>query len=268
MNYQWLFELISSWALRTICSGVLLFLGLWLIGYLSRWTKKILDKNKIEPTLTPFIATVINLSLKVLLFISVAGLLGIQTTSFAAILVGVSVAIAGAFNGSLGNLASGVMLLIFRPFKVGDVIETNGAKGTVKEISVFVTVLLDAQNHTLIIPNAKITSDKIKNCSAEDFYRIDIGFSINYGADIEKVKKLVSDILEKDPYVMKDPSFSVGVEKLGEHYIEMIATPYAKSGDQGKVHRDTRQKIAEALTQEGFEPLYRKHMIKMIDTKT
>lgn len=267
MNYQWLLTLISSWTLRILCASILLFLGLWLIGYLSRWFKKILDKNKVEPTLTPFFATAVNLSLKVLLLISVAGMVGIQTTSFAAILVGVSMAVAGAFNGSLGNLASGIMLLIFRPFKIGDFIDTNGAQGTVKEISIFVTVLLDAQNRTLIIPNAKITSDKIKNFSVERFFRVDIDFAINYGVDIEKVKKLVSHLLEEDPYVMKDPTPTVGVEKLGESSIEMIAMPYVEASNYWKVYRETRQKIAETLHKEGFEPPYPKHTVRLIDPK-
>ncbi|XOD69361.1 MAG: mechanosensitive ion channel domain-containing protein [Flavobacteriales bacterium AspAUS03] len=148
---------ISSWLPKLVGVNILLFLSLCLIGYLSRWSKKKLDRSKMDPTLTPFFATMINFSLNNLLFISVAELIEIQTISFILILVGVLLSIGNAFDRSLGSLISGIILLIFKPFRVVDFIETNGVMGTVKEISLFVTILSDRQNRTLIIPNAKMT---------------------------------------------------------------------------------------------------------------
>lgn len=252
---------MSSWLFKFVGAGMLLFLGLWLIGHLSRWSKKFFNKSPIDPTLSPFLVKAINLGLKVLLIISVVGLLGIQTTSFAAILVGASLAIGNAFNGSLGNLASGIMLLTFRPFKLGDFIETNGVMGTVKEISLFVTVLSDSQNRSLIIPNSKITSDTITNFSVAPSSRVDISFSICYGSDIEKAKQIVQQVLNEDPFVMKEPAPRVGVEKLGENRIEMIAMPYSKTEDYWTVYRYTKQKIVEALVQEGYTPSYTQRIV-------
>ncbi len=156
--------------------------------------------------------TLINFLLKVLLFISIAG---IPTATFAALLAAVGLAIGGAFNGSLGHMAAGVILLVFRPFKVGDLIETDGRLGFVKEISVFVTVLETFQNKTEIIPNGTITSGTITNLSTIGHLRVDMPFGIQYGADIKAAKKIVEDVLKADNKVMNDPAPRVAVNNLG-----------------------------------------------------
>ena len=156
--------------------------------------------------------TLINFLLKVLLFISIAG---IPTATFAALLAAVGLAIGGAFNGSLGHMAAGVMLLVFRQFKVRGLIETDGRLGFVKEISVFVTVLETFQNKTEIIPNGTITSGTITNLSTIGHLRVDMPFGIQYGADIKAAKKIVEDVLKADNKVMNDPAPRVAVNNLG-----------------------------------------------------
>lgn len=244
---------IGDWGLKLIGGLAALMIGLWIIRMIVKGIAKVFDSSKIDRTLRPFLLTLISFALKALLFISIAGIVGIPTASFAALIAGVGIAIGAAFNGSLGHLASGVMLLIFRPFKVGDLVETNGTLGFVKEISVFVTELETFQNKTEIIPNGAITSGKITNYSTIGNLRVDMLFAIRYGADIEAAKKIVMEVLQKDANVLKEPAPRVGVNNLGESAVELVALPYSTVEGYWDVYWDTRQKIVEALGKAGYE---------------
>lgn len=244
---------IGDWGLKLIGGLAALMIGLWIIRIVIKGIAKVFDSSKIDRTLRPFLLTLISFALKALLFISIAGIVGIPTASFAALIAGIGIAIGAAFNGSLGHLASGVMLLIFRPFKVGDLVETNGTLGFVKEISVFVTELETFQNKTEIIPNGAITAGKITNYSTIGNLRVDMLFAIRYGADIEAAKKIVMEVLQKDANVLKDPAPRVGVNNLGESAVELVALPYSTVEGYWDVYWDTRQKIVEALGKAGYE---------------
>ncbi len=175
-------------------------------------------------------------------------------TSFAANLECVGAAIGGAFNGSLGNIASGVMLLVFRPFKVGDLIQLpDGTLGFVKEISLFVTIMETFQNKTEIVPNAAITAGKITNFSTIGNLRVDMPFGIRYGADIKKAKEIVLNELKNDANVLDNPAPRVAVNNLGENGVELLALPYSTVEGYWDVYWDTRQKIVEALGEAGYE---------------
>lgn len=232
----------------TLVGGIIaLIVGLWIIGMIMSAIRKGFDSRDFDSTLKPFLTTLISFLLKVLLFISIAGIVGIPTASFAALLAAAGLAIGGAFNGSLGHMAAGVMLLIFKPFKVNDLIEVGGKLGFVKEISVFVTVLETFQNKTEIIPNGTITSGVITNLSTIGHLRVDMPFGIQYGTDIAKAKEIVMSVLEKDSKVMSTPGPRVAVNNLGENGIELLALPYATCEDYWDVYWDTRQRIVEAL---------------------
>ncbi len=261
-------DALGRWTPKVLGAIVALIIGLWIVALLTRMFRKAISRTKMDPTLIPFLTTLVNLTLKLVLFLGIAQVLGFGITSFAAILVGVGAAIGGAFNGSLGNIASGVMLLIFRPFKVGDLIQLpDGTLGFVEEISVFVTVLRTFQNKTEIIPNATVTAGKITNYSTLGHLRVDMPFAIRYGSDIEKAKKVVMGVLENDPKVMKDPAPRVAVNNLGDSAVELLALPYATTDDYWDVYWDTRQKIVEALGQAGFAPPYPQRVITMINDK-
>lgn len=189
---------LGNWGLQLIGAIAALIIGLWVIRMIMNGISKIFEKRTIDETLQPFLLTTLGFILKLLLIISIAGIVGLPMASFAALLAGVGLAIGAAFNGFLGHIASGVMLLIFRLFKVGDLIKTNGAFGFVKEISVFVTVIETFQNETEIIQNSAITANKITNLTKIGNLRIDMPFAIRYGADISKAKSIVMDILLKD----------------------------------------------------------------------
>lgn len=251
--YNTIAEGIGDWGLKLVGGIVALIIGLWIIKIIMKAVGKAFDRSKVDATLKPFLVTLVGFLLKFMLFISVAGIVGIDTATFAALLAGVGIAIGAAFNGSLGHLASGVMLLIFRPFKVGDLIEVNGELGFVKEISVFVTVIETFQNKTAIIPNGTITANKIVNYTTVGNLRVDMPFGIKYGTDIEKAKAIVNEVLSNDSNVLKDPAPRVAVNNLGENGVELLALPYSTCEAYWDVYWDTRQKIVEALGKAGYE---------------
>ncbi len=246
---------LGDFGLQLIGAIAALIIGLWIIRIIMKGISKIFDRKTIDATLQPFLLTTIGFVLKLLLIISIAGIVGLPMASFAALLAGVGVAIGAAFNGSLGHIASGIMLLIFRPFKVGDLIKTNGAFGFVKEISVFVTVIETFQNETEIIPNSAITANKITNLTKVGNLRVDMPFAIRYGSDIAKAKQIVLDVLKNDTNVIQDGSLAprVAVNNLGTNSVELLALPYAKCENYWDVYWDTRQKIVEALGNANYE---------------
>jgi len=258
-SFQSFYDSISSglgnWGLQLLGAIGALIIGLWIIRILIKAISKIFEKRTIDETLQPFLLTTLGFLLKLLLVISIAGIVGLPMASFAALLAGVGVAIGAAFNGSLGHVASGVMLLIFRPFRVGDLIKTNGAFGFVKEISVFVTVIETFQNETEIIPNSSITSNKITNLTKVGSLRVDMPFAIRYGSDIKKAKEIVLEVLKNDKNVIKEASKAprVAVNNLGNNSIELLALPFVKCENYWDVYWDTRQEIVEALTNANFE---------------
>ncbi|AUC22963.1 MULTISPECIES: mechanosensitive ion channel family protein [Polaribacter] len=246
---------LGNWGLQLIGAFAALIIGLWIIRMIMKGVSKGFEKTKLDETLQPFLLTSIGFILKLLLIISIAGIVGLPMASFAALMAGVGLAIGAAFNGSLGHIASGIMLLVFKPFKVGDLIKTNGAFGFVKEISVFVTVIETFQNETEIIPNSAITSNKITNLTKIGNLRIDMPFAIRYGSDIEKAKQIVLDVLLKDNHVLQEGASAprVAVNNLGQNSVELLALPYANCENYWEVFWDTRQRIVEALGNAGYE---------------
>ncbi len=256
----------GDWGLKLFGAFAALIIGLWIIRILVKGVSKAFESKRVDKTLRPFLVTLLGFALKALLIISIAGIVGVPTASFAALIAGIGVAIGAAFNGSLGHLASGIMLLIFRPFKVGDLIKTNNAFGFVKEISVFVTIIETFQNETEIIPNSAITSNKITNLTAIGSLRVDMPFAIRYGSNIEKAKQIVLDVLKKDKNVLKEDGKlpRVAVNNLGVNSIELLALPYVNSGDYWDVYWDTRQRIVEALVASGFEAPLPQRVVTMV----
>ena len=253
--YNTIAEGMGDWGLKLIGALAALIIGLWIIRILLKGVSKVFANKHLDETLRPFLLTLIGFSLKILLFISIAGIVGVPTTSFAALLAGAGLAIGAAFNGSLGHMASGVMLLIFKPFKVGDLVKTADAFGFVKEISVFVTIIETFQNETVILPNSTVTSGKITNLSTIGNLRIDMPFAIRYGSDIAKAKEIVLEVLKKDTNVLQDAATAprVAVNNLGLNSVELMAMPYVNCENYWDVYWDTRQKVVEALGSAGYE---------------
>ncbi|HPI69137.1 MAG TPA: mechanosensitive ion channel, partial [Bacteroidales bacterium] len=208
---------------------LVLVLGLWIIKLITRWVGKSLLKSKIDPSLAPFLKSLTNILLKVMLIISVMGMIGIQMTSFIAVLGAAGLAIGMALSGTLQNFAGGVMILIFKPFKVGDFIEAEGYMGTVISISIFTTILNTPDKKRIIIPNASLANNSLTNYSAEPQRRVDWTFGIAYGDDVENFRKAINKFLDEDERILKEPERFIGLSELADSSVNFAVRAWVNS---------------------------------------
>ncbi len=253
---------LGSWGPRLIMGIVTLIVGLFIIRKLVKFIGKALEKRQIDATLKPFLITLSAFMLKLMLFIAVAGQIGIETTSFIAVLGAAGLAIGMAFQGSLANFAGGILLLVFRPFKVGDLIEAQGEMGFVKEISVFVTVIETFQNKTVIIPNGPLAGGNIVNYSRKGNVRADFNFAVRYEADADKAREIALKVLQDSQLVLQDPKPSVYISELSENAVILTALPYTTVEDYWDVHWGMRGEIKKALGDAGFQAPYPRRVIE------
>lgn len=216
---------------RIITALIILVAGLWLVKLITRLFKKVMIKRDIDVTLQKFLGSLVNWLLKILLFIIVISNLGIQTTSFVAILGAAGLAVGLALQGSLSNFAGGVLIMLFKPFKVGDFIQAKGVSGTVKEIGIFTTNLNTFGNEKVIIPNGQLSNDNIVNYSAEETRRNKIIIGIGYSSDIKKAKEILLKIADSFPKVLKEPVPEVYVEALADSSVNLSLRYWSNSED-------------------------------------
>lgn len=244
--------LAMEYAPKLALAIVVLIVGLWIIGVIVRLLEKTLQASNTDETLIPFLKSLASWTLKILLFISVASMVGVATTSFVAVLGAAGLAIGLALQGSLANFAGGVLLLIFRPYKVGDLIESQGHLGTVKEIQIFNTVLTTFQNKTIVLPNSLVSSNSITNVTANGTVRVDMEVGISYGSDIDKAKKVILETAAKDNNVLKDPAPAVGVNALADSSVNLLVMPWCNTDDYWDVFFGLREAIKKALDANGI----------------
>ncbi|WP_245594750.1 mechanosensitive ion channel family protein [Flavobacterium limnosediminis] len=215
-----------------LLGAILVFIiGLYLINTVSRLISKGLIKRGLDVSLQSFLGSLVSVGLKILLLISVAGMLGIQTTSFVAVIGALGLAVGLALQGSLANFAGGVLLLVFKPFKVGDVIESGGQTGSVQEIQIFNTILLTPENKTVILANGGVSNSTIINYSRHGNLRVDITMAVAPDSDIEKARGIAMQAIEANRFVLKEPAPSVNVIKVGDGMISLAIRPYATPAD-------------------------------------
>lgn len=249
-----------------IFSGLLvLIIGLKIIALLKRRFDHFLEQRNYDQALKSFVIATTDITLKIALFISVASMWGVQTTSFLAVLGSAGLAVGLALQGSLANFAGGVMLLIFRPFKAGHYIETQGFQGTVKQLTIFHTVLSTPDNRRIVLPNGNVANSPLINFSAEDRRRIDLTFSISYKDNIGIAKKIILEAIESDPRVLKDPAPMVMVTKLGDSSVDLVGRAWTLTGDFWPYTWDNTEKIKILLEEGGITipfPQRDVHLIK------
>ncbi len=214
-------DLAIDFAPKLALALIVLIVGFYIIGKIIKFVNDKLIASNFDKSLAPFLTSVLSVLLKVLLLFSVAEMVGIKTTSFVALLAAAGFAIGMALQGSLGNFASGVLLLLFRPYVVGDLIEVDGQKGWVKEIQIFNTIVKTVTNQNAIIPNSKLTSDTIINHSSNGNIRVDLFFSIPYEEHFDHVEKAVLEELKNVPHILTDPAASLGIEEFESHNIKV-----------------------------------------------
>lgn len=246
------YALVVQYGLKVVMAVIVLIVGLWIIKRLVKSTDKIMTKRDVNVSLRGFLVSLISILLKVMLLISIAQMVGIQTTSFIAILGAAGLAIGLALQGTLANFAGGVMILLFKPFKVGDLIESQGHLGSVKEISIFVTILLTPENKTVILPNAAVSSNDIVNYTTEGVIRVDMVFGISYESNIKEAKDTLLKILENHPKVLKDPAPFVGVKELADSSVNLAVRPYTAPTDYWDVYFAVYEEGKLALDKAGI----------------
>lgn len=243
-------EMLMVYGPKLILAILVLLIGLWIINRVVRMMARGMERSSTEPTLARFLQNLVGIGLKALLFISVASMVGIATTSFVAILGAAGLAIGLALQGSLGNFAGGVLILLFRPYKVGDYIEAQGTGGTVKEIQIFNTVLNTPDNKRIIVPNGAISNGIITNYSSEPTRRVDFVFGIGYGDDIAKAREVILGIVKADERIFDDPEPQIVVGNLGESSVDLTVRVWANAADYWGLKFDLTEQVKLAFDRE------------------
>ncbi|HMP73061.1 MAG TPA: mechanosensitive ion channel [Kiritimatiellia bacterium] len=234
----------------------ILVIGRIVAGGIRSLVKKLMAARKVDETIVGFVAGLIYAVIMVGVVLAALQRLGIQTTSFVAIIGAAGLAIGLALQGSLANFAAGFMMILFKPFRVGNVIDAAGTSGIVEEIGIFTTTLRTPDNRVIIVPNNAITSGNIINLSARDTRRVDLVIGVSYNDDLKAVKKLLLDLLAEDARVLKDPEPTVGVVELGESSVDFCVRPWVNAADYWPVTFDLNQTIKERLEAAGFSIPY------------
>ena len=247
INY--LMQLVTSWGIKLLKAIVVLVIALKLIGWAKKWLKKSPKLDKLDPGVRTFLSSFVSIGLYVLLIIVMAGMIGIPATSFITILASCGVAIGLALQGSLSNFAGGLMILLFKPFKVGDFIEACGESGTVTEITVVYTVLLTPDNKRITLPNGTLTNSTIENYSAEDIRRVDLTVNTAYDCDIEKVKAIVTDLAAAHPMALAEPAPQVRLSAHGESALTYTVRVWCKTENYWDVYFDMTESVKKAFDQ-------------------
>jgi len=257
MNWQaildYLMQLATTWGIRLLAALIVLVIALKLIGWIKKFIKKSSKLDKLDPSLRSFLSSFVSILLYVLLVIVIAGMIGIPATSFITILASCGVAIGLALQGSLSNFAGGLMILFFKPFKVGDFIEVCGETGTVTEISVVYTVLLSTDNKRITLPNGTITNSVIENYSAEDLRRVDLTINTAYSCDIEQVKAIVTTLAEQHPLALAEPAPQVRVSNHSDSSLTYVVRVWCKTEHYWDVYFDLTEGIKKAFDKNDIE---------------
>ncbi len=252
---SWLGQLIDL-APRLVGAILVLIIGLWIIGRLMVVIRRSMERSGLDGDVVPFLSSLVSVILKVLLILSVAGMLGIETTSFIALLGMLGLAVGMALQGTLGHFASGVMILLFKPYKTGDLVEIEGKLGHVEEIEVFNTVIRSPQNKRIIIPNGVVTNGIIVNRSAFDYVRIDLSIMMAYVEDFERIQGVILAAIRATPKVLDTPVPEVEISSFGEYNIHLDVYPYAKPEDYWAVYYGVYKNIKSALQEHGVKIVF------------
>lgn len=250
--YQQLIALGTEYGGRLILAILVLIIGLWIIGKLSKAVGRYTLKGLPDETLAKFLTNIFEVILKILLIISVASMVGIETTSFVAILGAAGLAVGLALQGSLSNFAGGVMLLIFRPFRVGDYVEAQGLEGVVLDIGIFVCTLETFDKRVLIVPNGPLANGNIINHTKSEIRAVEVAIGIAYSDDIFKGKEALEKVLESDPRVLQDADNVVAVVDLGSSSVDFLVRAFVKTDDYWSLFFDIRPKLKMAVEEAGL----------------
>lgn len=256
MDMEQVFDSLAQWiafyGLRIVAAIVIFVVGRFAASMVRGVVRRLLERSNVDETLVSFTGSVVYVLVMAFVIIAALGQLGVHTASFVAILGAAGLAVGLALQGSLANFAAGVLMILFKPFRVGDYIEAAGTAGTVEEISIFTTELKSPDNRKIIVPNAQVTSGSIVNYSAKDQRRIDIVAGVSYGDNLDKVRKVLEEILAADERILQEPAPVIGVLELGSSSVNFAVRPWVKTGDYWSVYFSLQEQIKKRFDAEGI----------------
>lgn len=261
------YELGIEYAPKLALAIVTLIIGLWIIGGIRKLVTISMKSSKVDPTLIPFLDSLVSWLFKVLLFISVASMVGIATTSFVAVLGAAGLAIGLALQGSLANFAGGVLIMVFKPYKVGDLIESDGHLGVVKEVQIFNTIIIAPQSKRVILPNGAVSNGSITNYTVEGKIRVDLSVGISYDADIDQAKSVLMDVLTSNDKVLQDPAPFVGVSGMGDSSVDLAVRPHCDPKDYWAVYFEVNEAVKKALDNNNISIPFPQRDVHLINSK-
>ncbi|WP_348797667.1 mechanosensitive ion channel family protein [Flavobacterium adhaerens] len=244
---------VIEYSPKIVSAFIILFVGLYAIRIINRIIRKVMVKRELDPTLSKFLADILLWVLRVLLFVTFIDNLGIGTSSFVAILGAMGLAVGLSLQGSLSNFAGGMLIILFKPFKVGQTIEAQGVIATVAEIQIFVTKLITANNQVIFIPNGTLSNGTIINYSMQGSRRADLTISVSYETDLKKAKEIIASVLSSNKKVLTTPEAEVSVKNLTDNSIQIAVRPWAKTEDFGQVVSDTLEDCKLAFDAAGIQ---------------
>lgn len=245
-------NLVYTYGPKLLGAIAVLIIGNLVIKWIMNTFVRLLDKKKTDSSLKPFLRSLVSILLKTMLIISVLGMLGVQMTSFIAVLGAAGLAVGMALSGTLQNFAGGVIILLFKPFKIGDYIDAQGHAGIVKEIQIFNTILLELDNKTVIIPNGPLSTGSMVNYSTEPTRRVDFSFGIAYGDSVDKARKIIFELFKNEEKILKDPAFFVGLSEMADSSVNLTARAWVKGEDYWDVFFSINEKTYNAFNAEGI----------------
>ncbi|MBE6273859.1 MAG: mechanosensitive ion channel [Bacteroides sp.] len=238
---------------RILAALIIFIIGKLIVNWINRLFAKMLEKRKVDASIQSFLKSIVNITLLVLLFLAVIGKLGIELTSFAALLASAGVAIGMALSGNLSNFAGGVIILVFRPYKVGDYIEAStGASGTVTDIQIFHTVLTTPDNRIVFAPNGAMSGAVVTNYSRKDTRRVDFSFGVEYGTDFELAKSTIMEVISKDSRILKDPAPFIELGALAESSVNITVRVWVNAADYWGVNFDMNKNVYATFNEKGI----------------
>ena len=254
---------LAAYWLQVISAVLIFVIGRWLANVLSKLVAKAMTKAKVDPTLTNFIKNLCHIALLTFVVIAALKKLGIPMTEFTVIVGAAGLAIGFALQGSLSNFAAGIMLIIFKPFKVGDFVELAGKMGTVKEIQIFNTILNSPDNIRIIIPNGQVTGSNMMNFTVNGTRRIDLVIGVSYEDDLKKTQKVIEEVIKSDDRILQEPAYTVAVSELGDSSVNFVVRPWVNAADYWSVRFDLIERIKLALDKNGISIPYPQHDVHM-----
>jgi small conductance mechanosensitive channel len=259
---------LAEYGLKVIAAILIFVIGRIVARWLTRVLGRVMQRSNVDPTLSRFAERGIFILLMLVVIMAALDQVGVQTTSLVAVLGAAGLAVGLALQGSLANFAAGVMIIMFRPFKIGDYIEAGGTAGIVEAIGIFTTNMKTPDNRVVIVPNAQITGDTITNFSANDTRRLDLVFGVSYGDDLKAARAIFERVLSEDQRVLKEPKHTIGVGELGASSVDFVVRPWVKGSDYWGVKFDLLEKIKVELEAGGCSIPFPQRDVHLFEEKT